>query len=119
MDKNKKTGLTRLYHASQYSLKGLLAVWKNEAAFRQETTVAIIAIILAYCLDFTTIERILLIGSIVLVIIVEIINSAIETAIDRIGSEQHPLSGQAKDIASAAVFITIVMAFFVWISILI
>ncbi|EGY28588.1 Diacylglycerol kinase [Candidatus Regiella insecticola 5.15] len=94
-------------------------MWKNEAAFRQETTVAIIAIILAYCLDFTTIERILLIGSIVLVIIVEIINSAIETAIDRIGSEQHPLSGQAKDIASAAVFITIVMAFFVWISILI
>ncbi|MCX2956444.1 MAG: diacylglycerol kinase, partial [Candidatus Regiella insecticola] len=64
-------------------------------------------------------ERILLIGSILLVIIVEIINSAIETAIDRIGSEQHPLSGQAKDIASAAVFITILMAFFVWMSILI
>ncbi|AWK14795.1 diacylglycerol kinase [Candidatus Fukatsuia symbiotica] len=117
--KNQTAALIRLYRAAHYSVKGLRVAWKNEAAFRQETVAAIAAIIVAYCLDLTIIERVLLIGSVILVIIVEIINSAIEAAVDRIGSELHPLSGQAKDMASAAVLLAILLAFFVWISILI
>ncbi|WP_430248004.1 diacylglycerol kinase [Providencia sp. PAZ2] len=107
-------GLTRVIKAAGYSLKGLKAAWVNEAAFRQEAIAAIIAIIIAFCLDISQIDRILLIGSVVLVAIVELINSAIEAVVDRIGSEYHELSGRAKDIGSAAVFVTIGLALFIW-----
>ncbi|EEQ09485.1 Diacylglycerol kinase [Yersinia mollaretii ATCC 43969] len=113
---NQSTGLTRIYKAAGYSAKGLSAAWKNEAAFRQEAAVAIMAIILAFWLDIGAITRILLIGSVVLVIIVEVINSAIEAVVDRIGSEFHELSGRAKDMGSAAVFLAILLAIFVWIT---
>ncbi|AJI95804.1 diacylglycerol kinase [Yersinia ruckeri] len=115
---NQSTGLTRIYKAAGYSAKGLAAAWKNEAAFRQETVAALIAIILAFCLDVGAIERILLIGSVVLVVIVEVINSAIEAVVDRIGSEWHELSGRAKDMGSAAVLLTLLLAAFVWGSVL-
>ncbi|MEQ5128180.1 diacylglycerol kinase [Providencia alcalifaciens] len=107
-------GLTRVIKAAGYSLKGLKAAWVNEAAFRQEAVAAIIAIIIAFYLDISQIDRILLIGSVVLVAIVELINSAIEAVVDRIGSEYHELSGRAKDIGSAAVFVTIGLALFIW-----
>ncbi|HGN0869813.1 diacylglycerol kinase [Providencia sp. JUb39] len=107
-------GLTRVIKAAGYSLKGLKAAWVNEAAFRQEAIAAIIAIIIAFYLDISQIDRILLIGSVVLVAIVELINSAIEAVVDRIGSEYHELSGRAKDIGSAAVFVTIGLALFIW-----
>lgn len=111
---NQSTGLTRIYKAAGYSAKGLSAACKNEAAFRQEAVVAIMAVILAFWLDIEVITRILLIGSVVLVIIVEVINSAIEAVVDRIGSEFHELSGRAKDMGSAAVFLAVLLAIFVW-----
>ncbi|SUC34305.1 Diacylglycerol kinase [Providencia rustigianii] len=111
-------GFTRVIKAAGYSLKGLKAAWVNEAAFRQEAVAAIIAIIIAFYLDVSQIEQILLIGSVVLVAIVELINSAIEAVVDRVGTEYHELSGRAKDIGSAAVFVTIGLALFIWATIL-
>lgn len=107
-------GFTRVIKAAGYSLKGLKAAWINEAAFRQESVAAVIAIIIAFCLDISYVDRILLISSVVLVAIVELLNSAIEAVVDRIGSEYHELSGRAKDIGSAAVFISIGLALFIW-----
>ncbi|MEY4921309.1 MAG: diacylglycerol kinase [Pseudomonadota bacterium] len=115
---NQSTGLIRIYKAAGYSVNGLTANWKNEAAFRQEVVIAIVAIILAFWLEVTAITRILLISSVVLVIIIEVINSAIEAVVDRIGSEYHELSGRAKDMGSAAVFLAIGLALFVWITVL-
>ncbi|MBP6124188.1 MULTISPECIES: diacylglycerol kinase [Providencia] len=107
-------GFTRVIKAAGYSLKGLKAAWVNEAAFRQEAVAAVIAIIIAFYLDISYIDRILLVSVVVLVAIVELINSAIEAVVDRVGSEFHELSGRAKDIGSAAVFISIGLALFVW-----
>ncbi|AJI82158.1 TPA: diacylglycerol kinase [Yersinia enterocolitica] len=115
---NQSTGLTRIYKAAGYSVKGLTAAWKNEAAFRQEAVAAILAIILAFWLDVDATARILLVASVVLVIIVEVINSAIEAVVDRIGSELHELSGRAKDMGSAAVFLAILLALFIWVTVL-
>ncbi len=112
------TGLTRIIKAAGYSWKGLRAAWQYEAAFRQETVLAVIAIALACWLDVDPVTRVLLIGSIVLVLIMEILNSAIEAVVDRIGSEIHPLAGRAKDMGSAAVFLALILAFFVWIILL-
>ncbi|CDH07187.1 diacylglycerol kinase [Xenorhabdus bovienii str. oregonense] len=111
---NQSTGLIRIIKAAGYSAKGIRAAWQNEAAFRQEVIVAILAIILAFSLDFGMSERLLLIGSVMLVVIVEILNSAIEAVVDRIGSEYHELSGRAKDMGSAAVFLTMILALFIW-----
>ncbi|WP_034946056.1 diacylglycerol kinase [Erwinia oleae] len=116
---NNVTGLTRIIKAAGYSWKGLSAAWRHEAAFRQEAIAAVVAIAIACWLDVDAITRVLLIGSVVLVIIVEILNSAIEAVVDRIGSEFHPLSGRAKDMGSAAVLLTILFALFVWAMLLI
>ncbi|MTD28975.1 diacylglycerol kinase [Erwinia sorbitola] len=116
---NNVTGLTRIIKAAGYSWKGILAAWQHEAAFRQEAIAAIVAVIVACWLDVDAITRVLLIGSVVMVIVVEIINSAIEAVVDRIGSELHPLSGRAKDMGSAAVLLTILLAIFVWIMLLV
>ena len=115
---NDTTGLTRIIKAAGYSWKGFRAAWQNEAAFRQEGVAAIIAIILACWLDVDAITRVLLIGSVLLVMIVEIINSAIEAVVDRIGTERHELSGRAKDMGSAAVFLAIGIAALTWITLL-
>jgi diacylglycerol kinase (ATP) len=93
------------------------AAWINEAAFRQEGVAVVIAIIIAAFLDVDAITRVLLIGSVVLVMIVEIL-SAIEAVVDRIGSEFHELSGRAKDMGSAAVLMAILLALFTWVSLL-
>lgn len=116
---NQVTGFTRIYKAAGYSLKGLTAAWKNEAAFREESLVIVPAILLSFYLDVSNIERILMDGSLILVILVELLNSAVEAAIDRIGTEHHELSGRAKDMGSAAVFIAIGFALFTWALILI
>ncbi|MBC3219488.1 diacylglycerol kinase [Serratia fonticola] len=115
---NQATGLTRIIKAAGYSYKGLTAAWQNEAAFRQELVATVVAIIVAVWLDVGTIARILLIGSVLLVMIVEILNSAIEAVVDRVGTEYHELSGRAKDMGSAAVSLAIILALFVWASVL-
>ncbi|AYN28003.1 diacylglycerol kinase [Buttiauxella ferragutiae ATCC 51602] len=112
------TGLTRIIKAAGYSWKGLKAAWINEAAFRQEGVSALIAIAIACWLDVDPITRILLIGSVVLVMIVEILNSAIEALVDRVGTDYHELSGRAKDMGSAAVLIAIILAVITWITLL-
>ncbi|MDC9606751.1 diacylglycerol kinase [Xenorhabdus griffiniae] len=111
---NQSTGLSRIIKAAGYSMKGIRAAWQNEAAFRQEAIAAILAIIVAFSLDFSLHERLFLIGSVMLVVIVEILNSAIEAVVDRIGSEYHELSGRAKDMGSAAVLLTLLLALFIW-----
>ncbi|MBN2866455.1 MAG: diacylglycerol kinase [Thiotrichales bacterium] len=113
------TGIKRLFYATQYSMMGLRAAWKHEAAFRQETVLSLPLIVLTFFLPVSIIEQILLVGSLVLMIIVELVNSAIEAVVDRIGSEWHELSGRAKDIGSAAVLISLLFAVFTWLLILI
>lgn len=108
------TGLTRIIKAAGYSWKGLKAAWINEAAFRQEGVSSVVAIGIACWLDVDPITRILLIGSVVLVMIVEILNSAIEALVDRVGTDYHELSGRAKDMGSAAVLIAIILAVVTW-----
>ncbi|HBZ14319.1 diacylglycerol kinase [Pantoea sp. NPDC088449] len=115
---NNVTGIVRIVKAAGYSWQGLRAAWQHEAAFRQEAIAALVAIIVACWLDVDAISRVLMIGSVVLIVIVEILNSAIESVVDRIGQEQHPLSGRAKDMGSAAVLLTILLALFVWIVLL-
>ncbi|WP_454121244.1 diacylglycerol kinase [Kosakonia sp. Marseille-Q7440] len=115
---NNTTGFIRIIKAAGYSWKGVRAAWINEAAFRQEGVAVVLAIIIAAFLDIDVITRVLLIGSVTLVMIVEILNSAIEAVVDRIGSEFHELSGRAKDMGSAAVLMTILLAVFTWVSLL-
>ena len=100
---NNTTGLTRIIKAAGYSWKGFRAAWINEAAFRQEGVAAIMAVAVACWLDVDAITRVLLIGSVLLVMIVEILNSAIEAVVDRIGSDFHELSGRADHLGNAAV----------------
>ena len=115
---NSTTGFTRIIKAAGYSLKGLQAAWRHEAAFRQESILLFVAGLLAAWLDVSVVERFLVFGSVPLLLILEIINSAIEAVVDRIGSEHHELSGRAKDMGSAAVFIALWLALFAWVSIL-
>ena len=115
---NQNKGLTRIIKAGGYSYKGIRAAWINEAAFRQEAIVTLVAIILSFFIDVSGLELILLIGSVVLVVILELVNSAIEAVVDRIGSEYHELSGRAKDMGSAAVLIAIILGLFTWVTIL-
>ena len=111
---NNTTGLTRIIKAAGYSWTGVRAAWLNEAAFRQESVAVILAIVIACWLDVDAITRVLLIGSVVLVMIVEILNSAIEAVVDRIGPDFHELSGRAKDMGSAAVLMSILLALATW-----
>jgi diacylglycerol kinase (ATP) len=112
-------GLKRMINAYYFSIAGLKAVWKHEAAFRQEIVLLIIAIPCALWVGESEVEILLLIGCIVLILLVELLNSAIEAVVDRIGLEQHELSGRAKDIASAAVMLSIIWAVITWVFILI
>lgn len=111
----KATGLQRIINATKYSLKGFKSAIINEAAFRQELVLLILAYIIVMLIDFSIYERILLVGSIGFVMIVELINSAIECVVDRIGSERHELSGRAKDYGSAAVFLSLLLTLILWI----
>ncbi|MFP8967568.1 diacylglycerol kinase [Pokkaliibacter sp. CJK22405] len=117
--KQQAPGLTRLWHASRYSWQGLRAAWQNEAAVRQEILALLVLVPTACFLPVTGVERALMIASLGLVLIVELLNSAIEATIDRIGHEHHPLSGMAKDIGSAAVTVALLVAAGVWLCILV
>jgi diacylglycerol kinase (ATP) len=114
MSKPGTTGIKRIINAIGFSFMGLRAAFKNEAAFRQELAFCVLLIPFAFWLGQTTAERALLIGSLLLVLIVELVNSAIEAIVDRIGPEQHKLSGRAKDIGSAAVLISLVNSTIIW-----
>lgn len=113
-----KTGLTRIRNAFYYSLAGLKAAYVCEDAFRQEVRLAVLLIPLACFLPVGGIGRALMVGSVLLVLVVELLNSAVEAAIDRIGLEKHNLSKRAKDIGSAAVFIALFNVAFIWGSVL-
>ena len=106
--------IRRLIDATRYSLRGLSYGWNKEAALRYEIYVLLVAIPVAWMLGKGAVERALMIGSALLVVVVEVINSAIEVAVDRIGKEHHELSGHAKDLASSAVFCAIALAAAVW-----
>ena len=110
----KVTGYKRLNYATWYSLKGLKAAFLSEPAVRQETFLLVVGIGISLWLDVTIVERILMIGSLLMIIIVELLNSAVEAVVDRIGLEVHELSGKAKDIGSAAVFMAIMLALLCW-----
>ncbi len=114
MEQKKNTGIVRVARAFGYSMKGLKATFATEAAFRQELALCIILLPLACWLNISPAERALLIASLLLVLIVELINSAIEAVVDRIGAEHHELSGKAKDAGSAAVLLALVLAAVVW-----
>ncbi|MGR5177060.1 diacylglycerol kinase [Vibrio mediterranei] len=114
----KNTGIKRVILATKYSWLGLVAAWKNEAAFRQEVVALIIAIAVALTLDVSLLHKVVLVGSVVFVMIVELMNSAVEAVVDRIGLERHELSGRAKDLGSAAVLLAIALATMVWVGIL-
>ena len=114
MNKPGKKGLARICDAAGYSWVGLKAAYKNEAAFRQELSLFVLLLPLSIWLGDSGVERALLIGSLLLVLIVELVNSAIEAVVDRFGGELHELSGRAKDIGSAAVLLAIINVFVVW-----
>lgn len=110
-------GIKRIYKAFIYSLDGFKACFRTEESFRQEIYIAVILIPLAFWVGKGPVEHCLLVGSILLVMIVEILNSAIERVVDRISTEKHDLSKEAKDMGSAAVFIMVVLAAFTWVTI--
>lgn len=114
-----KGGIARIYKAFLYSAKGLAATIKHEAAFRQELIVAIFLIPIGLFLGDTATEKTLLAGSVIMVLIIEIINSAIESIADAISTETRPLLGRAKDQGSAAVLLSIVLVVFTWAIILV
>ncbi len=117
-DRPKPTGLVRVWRAFGNSAKGFRGAFVEEAAFRQELALAVFLFPLGLWLGETGVERALLVGPIFVVLIVELLNSAVEAAIDRIGLERHPLSGLAKDIGSAAVFTSFALLAVVWLLVL-
>lgn len=114
MGKMGATGLTRIINAYGYSMQGLAAALKHESAFRQEAVLFIVLLPAAIWLGQDWLQTILLVGSLLLVLIVELINSSIEAVVDRIGDERHELAGRAKDMGSAAVFIALANVIFIW-----
>lgn len=108
------TGLRRIINAAGYSWQGLKAAFQHEAAIRQELLLLVISGVTLCLLDLPALERLLMFSSVVLVLIVELLNSAIEAVVDRVGSERHELSGRAKDIGSAAVMVTLLLAGLIW-----
>jgi diacylglycerol kinase (ATP) len=114
VDKETNLGLKRIVNATFFSLAGLRAAWRNEAAFRQECLLALVLTPAAFWVGETAVQRSLLIGSCWLVLIVELLNSAVETVVDRVSTDHHKLSGQAKDLGSAAVFVSLALTSLVW-----
>ncbi|WP_130472840.1 diacylglycerol kinase [Candidatus Magnetaquicoccus inordinatus] len=110
----KHTGWQRIVRATLYSLQGLKAAWQNEAAFRQELLLVVLLTPLALQIGHNATQKILLLASLFIVLITELLNSAIEATVDRGGTEFHPLAGQAKDIGSAAVFISLLLVVVTW-----
>ena len=113
-----KGGLIRIWRAFWYSIDGLKAAWIHEHAFRQELALAVVVVPLGLWLGRSGVERALLVAPMLLVLIVELLNSAVEAVVDRVGLERHPLSGLAKDIGSAAVLLSFVLLAVTWLLVL-
>jgi diacylglycerol kinase (ATP) len=113
-----KRGLRRLLNATRYSIDGFAAAWRHEAAFRQELLLAAVMAPVAILLPLSAVEKVLLIGSLLLVLLVELLNTAIEVAVDRDSVRIDPLGKRAKDYGSAAVMIVLVIAAMTWVTIL-
>jgi diacylglycerol kinase (ATP) len=109
-----KTGLGRLLDATGYSVKGIRACWQNEAAFRQEVVLILVLLPLSFVVAHSIEQWLLLVIPLLVLLVVELLNSAIENVVDRIGHELHELSGQAKDMGSAAVLICLILIFVTW-----
>lgn len=114
MANQNEKGFKRILNACVFSAAGFRAVWTHEEAFRQEVLLFAVTTPIAIWLGQTPIEKLLLIGSMVLVLLVELLNSAIEATVDRVGLERHELSGRAKDIGSAAVMLSLIWAAITW-----
>ena len=114
MGKPGNTGIRRIINATFFSLAGFRAAWRDEAAFRQELMLCVVLVPLGFWLGRTAVERSLLVGTCLIVLIVELLNTGIENVVDRFGGEHHKLSGQAKDLGSAAVFVSLVLVLVVW-----
>ena len=117
--KQANTGITRIIKAGGYSMQGLQAAFRHEADFRQELLLALIFIPLAFFVAVGPVERIVLIGLTLIVLIVELLNSAIEAVVDRVGMEHHELAGRAKDMGSAAVLLSLFLWVYAWVDIFI
>lgn len=109
-----RTGIDRIARATGHSLQGLVSAWQAESAFRQEVALAAVLLPATYWVATSWIEAVLLAGSVVLVLIVELLNSAVEATVDRISLELHPLAKQAKDVGSAAVMLALILCAAVW-----
>lgn len=109
-----KSGLKRIFSAFFYSVDGLKSAWRHEHAFRQELAVFVVGALIALALKVSAFEKLVLIAVLVLILIVELINSALEAVVDRISLERHPLSKNAKDFGSAAVLLTCLLAAATW-----
>ena len=109
-----KSGFKRIYSALWYSIDGFKSAWKHEHAFRQEMAVFVVGAIIALALKISAFEKLVLIGTLTLILIVELINSSIEAVVDRVSLERHPLSKNAKDFGSAAVLLTFLLAAASW-----
>ncbi len=107
-------GLRRVWNALRYSVSGLSLAWRHESAFRQELALALVLVPVAFILPVDVLQQLALIASILLVLIIELINSSIEAAIDRISLDHHRLSGRAKDFGSAAVFLALLLCALTW-----
>lgn len=116
--KNNATGFARLIAAFGFSVKGLKSTYRTEAAFRQEVWLAIVLLPLAFFIGSSPLEQSLLVASVLLLLIVELLNSAIEKVVDRIGHEYHELSGAAKDAGSAAVLLAVFIVIAIWLGVL-
>lgn len=114
----KRKGLSRVLYATYYSIKGLRAAFASEAAVRQEIFAMLILVPFAVYADVTNVERILMIMSLCVVLITELLNTAVEKLCDHVSTDIHLLIGRAKDIGSAAVFVSLLLAAFVWLTIL-
>ena len=117
-DRPKPTGLVRLVRAFGNSGKGFAGAWREEAAFRQELALAALVVPLGLWLGRSGVERALLVAPMLLILVVELLNSAVEATVDRVGLERHPLSGLAKDIGSAAVMLSFGLLIMVWLLVL-
>jgi len=119
MAKTGATGLTRIINAAGYSWLGLKAAYINEAAFRQELWLVIALVPVAIIYGPSYADKAILIASLIFILLIEILNSAVEAVVDRFGDEIHPLSGRAKDMGSAAVFLAFVITGLIWLSVFI
>ncbi|MBF0181655.1 MAG: diacylglycerol kinase [Magnetococcales bacterium] len=108
------TGWTRLVNAAGYSWLGFRAAWQNEAAFRQELMLCLFLVPAGWWLGQGAVQRGMLLGSLLLVLVVELLNSGLEAVVDRIGPEHHPLAGRAKDLGSSAVLLALLNVLLVW-----